>query len=128
MIRSIQMVFPFAKRRGTKPEASVPLAAGMLLAAVLAAVLVVADQLIQTWADGHLLLIWVALWTVVFASLAWLAPVLRRLIGMASVNVSQWVKARAAQRADAALWRNAQSDARIMGDVQSAMDRSDNAA
>ena len=43
---------------------------GMLLAAVLAALLVVADQLIETWVDGHLLLMWVALWTVTFTMLA----------------------------------------------------------
>lgn len=127
MIRSIHMVFPFAKRRAAKSESALPLA-GMLVAAVLAAVLVVADQLIQTWADGHLLLIWVSLWTVVFAALAWLAPVLRRSIGLVAAKVSQRVQTRAAQRADAALWRNAQADARVMGDLQSAMDRSDNQA
>lgn len=125
MIRSIHLVFPFAKRRAAKQEAAVPLA-GMLVAAVLAAVLVVADQLIQTWVDGHLLLIWVTLWTVVFAALAWLAPVLRRSVATASERLSLWAQARAAQRADAVLWRSAQTDARMMGDLQSAMDRSDN--
>jgi hypothetical protein len=124
VIRSIQLVFPFAKRRAAKSEATVPLA-GMLVAAVLAAVLVVADQLIQTWADGHLLLIWVTLWMVVFAALAWLAPVLRRSMGVALERVTLWAQARAAKRADAALWRTAQTDARVMGDLQSAMDRSD---
>src|SRR3990167_6223937 len=53
--------------------------AGMLLAAVVAALLVVADQLIETWADGHLLVVWVALWSVAFAALALLAPPLRQL-------------------------------------------------
>lgn len=125
MIRSIQLVLPFTKRRAGKQEAAVPLA-GMLVAAVLAAVLVVADQLIQTWADGHLLLIWVALWTVVFVALAWLAPVLRRSVGVVSARLSLMAQARAAQRADAALWRHAQTDARMMGDLQSAMDRSGN--
>lgn len=124
MIRSIRLIFPFAKRRAAKPEVA-HLLAGMLLAAVLAAVLVVADQLIQTWADGHLLLIWVALWTVVFVSLAWLAPALRRPLGAALARVSIWSQARASRRADAALWRHAQADARVMGDVQSAMDRSE---
>jgi len=43
---------------------------GMLLAAVLSALLVVADQVIDTWVDGHMLAAWVALWTVAFAALA----------------------------------------------------------
>jgi hypothetical protein len=98
----------------------------MLLAVVVAAVFVVAYQLVQTWADGHLLLIWVTLWSVLFVALAWLAPVLRRLVGEVSARVSLWAQARAAKRADATLWRHAQADARMMGDLQSAMDRSDN--
>lgn len=125
MIRSIQLVLPFTKRRAAKSEATLPLA-GMLLAVVVAAVLVVAYQLVQTWADGHLLLIWVTLWSVVFAALAWLAPALRRFVGEAFARASLWMQARAVKRADAALWHHAQADARMMGDLQSAMDRSDN--
>ena len=53
--------------------------AGMLLAAAMAALLVAADQVIDSWADGHLLAAWVALWTVTFAALALLATPLRRL-------------------------------------------------
>ncbi len=124
MIRSIQLVFPFAKRRSDKSETAQPLA-GMLLAAVLAAALVVADQLIETWADGHLLLIWVAMWTVLFVAFAWVAPVLRRTLGLVLAKISQSAQANAARRADAALWRHAQADARVMGEVQSAMDRSE---
>ena len=125
MIRSIQLVLPFTKRRAAKSEATLPLA-GMLLAVVVAAVFVVAYQLVQTWADGHLLLIWVTLWSVLFAALAWLAPTLRRSVATASARLRLWTQARAAKRADAALWRHAQADARMMGDLQSAMDRSDN--
>eukprot|EP01030_Chromulinospumella_sphaerica_P032877 gene32877-33678_t len=59
---------------------------GMLLAAVLSALLVVADQVIDTWVDGHMLAAWVALWTVAFAALALLAPPLRKVSsGLASL-------------------------------------------
>ena len=67
--------------------------AGMLLAAVLAALLVVADQVIDTWVDGHLLVGWVALWTVAFAALALLAPPLRKMSSMASALIMRWVRA-----------------------------------
>ncbi len=42
----------------------------MLLAAAVAALVVLADQMIGTWADGHLFLGWVALWVVIFAGSA----------------------------------------------------------
>ena len=51
--------------------------AGMLLAAMVAALLMAADEIIDSWSDGHWLAVWVALWTVVFAALALAAPQLR---------------------------------------------------
>ena len=92
--------------------------AGMLLAAVVAAVLVVADQLVETWAEGHLLLVWVALWTVAFAALALLAKPLRQLARMAAPSVARWSAARAQRRSDAIMWRVAQQDPRVMRELQ----------
>lgn len=105
-------------------DGSRPLA-GMLLAAVVAALLVVADQLIETWADGHLLVVWVALWTVAFAALALLASPLRQLAAVAAVAITRWSEARAARRADAAMLRVAEQDYRVMRDLQLASLRSD---
>lgn len=51
----------------------------MLLAALVSALVVVADQLIDTWADGHLMLAWVALWLVSFATLAVFSGAARQL-------------------------------------------------
>lgn len=116
-------VSAFERRRSSDTEASKPLA-GMLLAAVLAAFLVVADQLIETWANGHLLLVWVALWTVAFAALALLAPPLRHLANTVARQVACATKARAQRRADEAMWQHAQTDARILQDIQVAMTRS----
>lgn len=99
--------------------------AGMLLAAVVAALLVVADQLIDTWADGHLLVVWVALWTVAFATLAVLAPPLRQLTDATAAVLTRWSRARAARRADEALWSLAQRDQRVMQDLEMAKLRSE---
>jgi len=52
--------------------------AAMLLAAIVAAFVVVADQMMDTWADGHLLAAWVALWAVAFASVGLLQALLNR--------------------------------------------------
>lgn len=94
--------------------------AGMLLAAVIAALLVVADQVIATWTDGHLLAGWVALWTVAFAALALLAPPLRQLTGVAAATYSRWARASVLRRQDAMMWEHAQSDPRIMSELQAA--------
>ncbi|MGV1110471.1 hypothetical protein ACTAYL_19895, partial [Xanthomonas translucens pv. undulosa] len=42
-------------------------AASLLLAAVVSALLVVANQVIDTWTEGHLLAAWMVLWLVAFA-------------------------------------------------------------
>jgi hypothetical protein len=91
--------------------------AGMLLAAVVAAVLVVVDQLINTWVDGHLLVVWVILWSVAFAVLAVLAPTLRQVADRTARRLTGWVAARRQRRAEAALWNLAQEDHRVMQDL-----------
>lgn len=42
----------------------------MLLALAVAALVVLADQRIDTWTDGHLFLGWMGLWVVIFAATA----------------------------------------------------------
>lgn len=101
--------------------------AGMLLAAVVAALLVVADQLIETWADGHLLVVWVALWSVAFAALALLAPPLRQLADAGGVALTRWSQARAQRRADHAIWQIAQHDHRLVQELYAARLHSENA-
>lgn len=112
-----------AAPRSTKAEGSRALA-GMLLAAVLAALLVVADQVIDTWADGHLLAGWVALWTVAFAALALLAPPLRKLSSLASALIMRWVRASQEARMEEKMWEYAHRDPRIMAELRHAMQRS----
>lgn len=99
--------------------------AGMLLAAALAALLVVADQLVDIWADGHLLAVWVALWTITFAGMALSAKSLRQMAEAASAGLARWSQERAARRADADMVRLAQQDHRIMRDLQIAVLRSE---
>jgi hypothetical protein len=94
--------------------------AGMLLAAALAALLVVADQVIETWADGHLLAGWVALWTVAFAALALLAPPLRKISAAAAAWYSVWARAAKLRREEETMWAYARQDPRVMAELQSA--------
>lgn len=98
--------------------------AGVLLAASLAAFLVVADQLIETWADGHMLVGWVALWTVTFAALAWLAPPLRQWTSAMAAALARWSQAATQRSMEEKMWEYAQHDSRIMAELQHAYMRS----
>lgn len=97
--------------------------AGMLLAATLSLILVVADKLIETWADGDTLLGWVSLWMAVFVTLALFAPMLRRWSGaMARKLASAYDSARAREE-EAALWELARHDPRILAEIRCAQSR-----
>ena len=97
----------------------------MLLAAMVSALVVVADQLIDTWADGHLLAAWVALWVIGFAALALFAAPARRLAASAVGALNAWSERIAMARADARLWKIAQADPRVMADLNAAIARSE---
>lgn len=95
----------------------------MLLAAVVAAMVVLADRLINTWADGHLFLAWVALWVVVFAGMALFASTARTIAQRTVRSLDGWSQTIARARADARLWSIAQSDPRLMQELQQALMR-----
>jgi hypothetical protein len=97
----------------------------MLLAAVAAAFIVVADQMIDTWAEGHLLAAWVALWAVVFAAVGLFAGVSKSVAIQLKTGLDRWAAHAAQRRSDERLWAIAQTDARLMSELQIAMSRSD---
>lgn len=94
--------------------------AAMLLAAAVAALVVVADRLISTWADGHLFLAWVFLWVVIFAGSALFAGTARRLAQSTMRSLDGWSQTLAQARAEARLWDLAQSDPRLMAELTQA--------
>ena len=97
--------------------------AGMLLAAALASLLVVADQVIETWTDGHLLAGWVALWAVAFAALAVLAPPLRKMSAFAAGGFFHYVATLRSAQAEARMWEMASHDPRVQEEIRAAMAR-----
>ncbi|MEA3393916.1 MAG: hypothetical protein U9R55_04735 [Pseudomonadota bacterium] len=97
--------------------------AAMLLAAMVAALVVVADQLVDTWADGHLLAGWVVLWVVGFAAIALLADTARHLAARSIKALDAWSRGVARKRADERLWELARKDERVMADLQAARTR-----
>jgi hypothetical protein len=92
----------------------------MLLAAAVAALVVVADRLVSTWADGHLFLAWVAMWAVVFASMALFTGAARRLSQRLVRALDAWARERAEARAEARFMALAQRDPRMMAEFRRA--------
>jgi hypothetical protein len=95
----------------------------MLLVALVAAMVVVADQLVDNWADGHLLAAWVAVWAIGFAALALFAGSIRALVARVVKALDAWSLAIAQARADVRLWEAAKADPRVMADLQVAIAR-----
>lgn len=102
--------------------------AAMLMSAVVAALLVVADQLIDTWTDGHLLVGWVALWVVAFAVFALAMPSIRQLSSAMSERIATWMRAAQLRSMDEETWQYAQLDHRVMNELVYASTRYDSAA
>ena len=77
---------------------------GLLLAALVATLLVVANQVIDTWSEGHLLAAWIVMWLVAFAAAAMLAAPARRAASRACGALTRWRADRRAAAADRKLW------------------------
>ena len=102
--------------------------AAMLLAVLVAALMVVAEQLVAIWADGYLLASWVTLWAIAFAALALMAPTAHSVATRMSAAFKQRARRVGNERADAQYWASAKSDPRVMAELQAAILRSEHAA
>ncbi|MDB5884363.1 MAG: hypothetical protein JWR74_534 [Polaromonas sp.] len=99
--------------------------ATLLLSAMVAAVMVVAYQVMDSVAEGHLLMMWIALWAVAFAALALFAGAARAMAMRTKNSLDEWSRSLAEARADQRLWATARQDSRVMADLQAAMTRSE---
>ncbi len=95
----------------------------MLLGAMFAAVLVVADAVIDSYSDGHLLAAWIALWSISFATLALFAGTVGKLAVSLNASLRQWQQTRAQRAWDADYLALARRDPRIMAEIQAAVHR-----
>lgn len=102
--------------------------ATLLLSAIAAAVMVVAYEVMDSVAEGHLLVIWMALWATAFTVLALFAGTARQLALSLKNSLDSWSRNVAEARADQRLWALARTDARVMADLQTARTRDESAA
>lgn len=97
--------------------------AALLLSAIVASIMVVAYQVTDSVAEGHMLVIWMALWAVAFAGLALFAGTARNLAARTVAALDAWSHTVAQARADIRMWETAKSDPRVMADLRVAMAR-----
>ena len=93
----------------------------LLLAGVVATLVLVADRLVDTWADDHLFAAWVALWTLIFATLAVFAPLATGTVKSALEQLATWRKRAAEARAEAVFLETAQRDPRVLAELRAAI-------
>ena len=98
--------------------------ASLLLAAGVAALVVLADQLLDSWAERHEVAAWLVLWGIAVAAIALLRGVSRYAARNAMGALDAWSANMAKRRADERLWSMAQTDPRMMADLQAALTRS----
>ena len=92
--------------------------AGALLALAVGALLLLVYQLIDAWTSGHMLLVWVALWTLAFTALAMLAAPMRRFFSAFAAALVRWNGERRLARRDAALSAAVGGDARVLTELR----------
>lgn len=104
-------------------------AALLVVAALLAAVLVVAERFVVEITDGSMLAAWVVLWVLVFGGLSLYAAGAAQKLALNLVD--RWnalQRAQAAARADERFLAAAHRDTRIMNDLQAAITRAESAS
>jgi len=92
--------------------------AALLLGAIVASLLVVADRLMSTSEEGGLLVAWVVLWGVAFFAIALFAGTARAVATRAVASARGAARRRAAARADEQFMAYAKHDPRILRDLQ----------
>ncbi len=114
--RTAQTLSRAARRfDGTRASAS------FLLAAIVAALMVIANQMVETWTEGHLLAAWTVMWAVAFAAMALFATPAKRAAIAIKAGWKRWAAVRKQAAEDDELWRLALKDSRVMADLSRAM-------
>ena len=125
--KSILGTLPAISAAQAAPSTSSKTLANLLLAAGVAALVVGVDQLIDNWAESHVVAAWLALWAVAVLAILVLRGLTRHLAQNLMSGLDAWSAHVARSRADDRLWTMAQSDPRLMSDLQVALDRASEA-
>lgn len=121
--KSIVGQLPTAPAAAAAPNTSSKTLATLMLAAGVAAMVVMVDHMIDSWAESHVVAAWLALWAVAVLAIVLLRGLSRHLAQNLMSGLDAWSAHVARRRADERLWSMAQTDPRLMSDLQVALDR-----
>lgn len=99
--------------------------ASVLMIAGLSAIIVVAEQVVSAWTNGHLLAAWIALWLIVFGLLAMFSDAIRAWPVQWQSYILARRQAAAERAADGRMWDAALADPRLMADLDCALLRAE---
>ena len=108
MTAQVQQTIQSTERTSSRALASLLLAAGV------SALVVVADQLLESWAERHEIAAWLVLWGIAVAAIVLLRGITRMAARQAMSALDQWSAGMAKRRADERLWSMAQTDPRLL--------------
>lgn len=112
-----------ALRRATASFDGARGTASLLRAAGVAALLVLANQVVDTWAEGHQVAAWMVLWVVAFMGIVLFSAPARRAGVVLRAAGARWAENRRRAVEDEKLWQLAVQDRRVMADICHALDR-----
>jgi len=92
----------------------------ILLSAIVSTVLVIVNQVIDTYTDGHLMAAWIFMWLVAFSTIALLASPIRKTVAGFKPALNSWMIARRERANDDRMWEVALQDPRVMAEIQRA--------
>lgn len=96
----------------------------VLIAGGVAAVIVVAEQVVSALANGDLLLAWIAMWVIVFGLLAFFSDAIRAWPVQWQAYLQTRRQVARNRAADERTWAAAQADPRLMAELDHALLRS----
>ena len=97
----------------------------LLLAGGFSALVVVADRLVSSWADGQIVVAWIGLWVLLSGAVLLFAEASRGWSEQISRAMDGWMRARTRRLEDARTWGFALADPRFMRELQVARCRAE---
>jgi hypothetical protein len=100
----------------------------LLLAGAFSALVVVADRLVNSWADGQIVMAWIGLWVLFSGAVLLFAEASQGWSEQAGRAIDEWVRARKRRLEDERTWGFALADPRFMRELQVARCRAETEA
>ncbi len=118
-VERVENAVSFLSTRALRWNSSRTLSTVVLIALV-AAVLVMTNQAIDTMTDGHAFAAWMGMWALGFAMMALLKNPVFAVVRSVSKAYARWQQVQHLAQQDAQLWELANRDSRIMSDIKAA--------